>query len=85
MPLIKPQAISNRVRLAYEFAALVRSFIAKHGTVDAALPLSGSLVDAVVLESPPNENSIPCCGSQDNLFSGTAKQPPPPSVSVFVM
>lgn len=67
MPATRPEAISNRIRLAYEIAGTVRAFIAKHRAVDAIL-------SAVIDESAPDEQGIGCVGSQDNLFSRADEQ-----------
>lgn len=63
MPAIRPYAISNRIRLAYKFAAFVRGFVPEHGTIDSLLP-------AGVLELSPDEHSVPIGSSENDLFSG---------------
>jgi hypothetical protein len=70
MPAIRPEDISNRIRLAYKVRAAVRRLVAEHGTVDSFLPFSGSEVDAVVNEVPPDPNSVGVSGSEDPLLAG---------------
>lgn len=62
MPAMRPEAVSNAIRLAYEFAAAMRSLIPKDSAVDSLLP-------AVVLELPPDEHGASSLCAQDNLFS----------------
>jgi hypothetical protein len=73
MPAMRPDAISNRVRLAYEFTALVRSFIPERSTVDTLLPVPCPLVDAVVTKYFPNKQGVPLCRSQANIIPGSDK------------
>ena len=77
MPATRPEAISNRIRLAYEFAAEVSAFIAEHGAVDA-------LLAAVVFESSPREHGVSFGCTEDNLFTWTDEQVPTSSVLVLV-
>lgn len=67
MPQIRPEAISNRVRLAYEVRAAVRGLISEKGAVDAGLP-------AIVGESSPRKAGVSAVGSQHNFFAGAAKE-----------
>lgn len=67
MPAISPEAISNLVRLSYEFATLDGRFVAEHGAVDSLLP-------AVIEELSPDEHGIAGCGPQDNLFARPNEQ-----------
>jgi hypothetical protein len=62
MPAIRPEAISNRVRLSYEIRAAIRSFIAEDGTVNA-------LLSAVVDELSPDKHGVGALGSKHDLFS----------------
>lgn len=55
MPAIRPEAISNRIRLTYKVRAATCFLVAEGGAVDAVLPLTGSDVDAVIFELPPDE------------------------------
>src|SRR5882672_4686753 len=62
MPATRPEAISDSIRLAYEFAAPVRAFIPKYGAVDA-------LLAAVVDEFPPDEERVGRLGAEDDLLT----------------
>lgn len=62
MPAIRPEAISNCVRLAYKSRALVLRLVTEDGAVDALLP-------TVVDELAPNEHGIASLGSQYNFFA----------------
>lgn len=84
MPAIRPEAISNRVRLADKVRAAMRRLVSEHGAVDTVLPLSGALVDAIVDEVSPHPNSISGGGSEYPLLAGADKQDALPTVSVFV-
>lgn len=67
MPAIRPEAISNLVRLSYEFAASVLAFVPEHRAIDSAL-------STVVDEPPPHEHGISVFGSQHNLFTRSDEQ-----------
>lgn len=67
MPAIRPEAISNFIRLAYEVAAPVAAFVAEYGTVD-------SLLAAVVVEVSPHKARISFLCSQHHLFARPNKQ-----------
>ncbi len=54
MPAIRPEVISNRIRLTYELGALDVALVAEHGAVNPGLSLAGSGVDAVINELPPH-------------------------------
>ena len=69
MPQIRPDAISNCIRLANEVAALVRSLIPERRTIDSRLPDACSLVDTGVDKESPNKKSIPCRCPQCDVFS----------------
>jgi hypothetical protein len=73
MPQIRPQDISNCVRLANEFRTEIRRLVPKDGAVDAGLPFTGSLVNAVVKEAPPDEHGVSAFCSQDDLLTGSDK------------
>ena len=77
MPAIRPEAVSNEIRLAYEFAAAMRSLIPKDSAVDSLLP-------AIVLESPPDEQGASSLGSQNNLLSGADELSPLSAIGVSV-
>lgn len=64
MPAIRPEAISNRIRLTYEFRALIWAFVPEHGTVD-------SLLAAVINELAPSEYGVCSLCSEQDLFSGS--------------
>lgn len=63
MPAIRPEAISNRIRLAYEFATKVWAFVSENGAVDSALA-------AVINEPSPSEQGICVDGSENDFFTG---------------
>jgi hypothetical protein len=67
MPAIRPEDISNRIRLLNERRAAGAAFVSEHGAVDSFLP-------AVVDELPPDEQGICSLGSQDNFLSGANEQ-----------
>jgi hypothetical protein len=77
MPAIRPDAISNRIRLANEVAGSVTPLVSEHGAVDALLP-------TVVNEAAPNEHGIGAFGAQDKLFSWTDEQPPLATICIPV-
>src|SRR6266705_1761080 len=62
MPAIRPEAISNLIRLAYEARAARRSLIPKDRAVD-------SLLAAVVDELSPDPHGAGALSSQDDLFA----------------
>jgi len=67
MPLTRPDAISNLIRLAYKFAALVRRLVAEDGAVDSGL-------SAVILEFPPRKQRITFGCSQHDFLAGADEQ-----------
>lgn len=77
MPAIRPEDISNLIRLTYELRALMARLIPEDGTVDAGLA-------AVVDEDAPNEEGIGALGSEHNLFPWSDELFPRPSIGVSV-
>ena len=77
MPAIRPEAVSNAIRLAYEFRALMWAFVSEHGAVD-------TLLAAVVDELSPGEHGIRLLCSQDNLFSWANELRAPSPIGVAV-
>lgn len=67
MPAIRPEAISNLVRLSNEARALVVRFVPEDGAVDAVL-------SAVVDEHSPHKHSIPGKGPQHDLLTGSDEE-----------
>ena len=67
MPAIRPEAISNLVRLSYEFAASVMAFVTEHRAIDSAL-------STVVDEPSPHEHGVSVVCSQHNLFTRSDEQ-----------
>ena len=67
MPAMRPEAISNRVRLAYEVRAAVRALVSEYGAVNSVLP-------AVVDKSAPDEAGVSGCSAEHNLFAWAAEQ-----------
>jgi hypothetical protein len=63
MPAIRPEAISNLIRLAYEARAAMARFVPEDRAVDPVLA-------AVIDEDSPDEEGISSFGSEHNLFSG---------------
>lgn len=47
----------------------VGTFVAEHGAVDAALPLSSADVEAIVDELAPDKHSLGALGPKHNLFA----------------
>jgi hypothetical protein len=84
MPAIRPEDISNRIRLAYKVRAALRRLVSEHGAIDSLLSFAGSLVDAIVNEVSPHPNSVGSLGSEDPLFAGADEQDALPTVSVLV-
>jgi len=74
MPATRPEAISNCIRLTYEFRATVRGFVPEHRAVDAFLRVPGALVDALVDEFPPDPAGVAFLRSQDDLGPRPAKE-----------
>lgn len=64
MPAIRPEAISNRVRLSYEIRAAIARLVAEDRAVDSVLP-------AIVDEDSPHEHGIGALSSQHNLLAWT--------------
>ena len=67
MPAIRPEAISNRVRLSNEVRAAMRRLVAEDGAVDSRLP-------AVVDELSPYETGVSTLRAQDDLLAGSDEQ-----------
>lgn len=61
MPAIRPEDISNLIRLAYKTRALMARLIAEYRAVD-------TLLATVVMEVSPDEEGISSFGSQHDLF-----------------
>ena len=78
MPAIRPDRVSNRIRLANEQAALVSGFVAKHRTVNAML------ARAFVDKSPPYEHGVCPFGAKHNLFARSCKSFPVSAIGVLV-
>ena len=68
IPAIRPAMSSDRARLTYKVGRPEAAFIPEGRAVDAALSLSGSHVNAVINESPPNKERITGRGSQHDSF-----------------
>jgi len=64
MPAIRPEAISNLIRLAYEARAAAARFVPEDRAVD---PVLSTVID----ENAPDEEGIGMLGSEHNLFAGT--------------
>jgi hypothetical protein len=64
MPAIRPEAISNLIRLSYERRTAPARLVAEDGAVDPVL-------SAVVDEDAPDEEGIGVLGSQHDLFART--------------
>jgi hypothetical protein len=63
MPAMRPEDISNLIRLAYEVRAAVLRFIAEDRAVN-------TLLAGVVAEVSPDEEGISALGSEHDLFAG---------------
>lgn len=74
MPAIRPDAISNCIRLANEVRAADFAFVAKDRAVDAGLSFPGSLVNAVVNEVTPHEAGVGTLSSKDDFLSRPDEQ-----------
>ena len=66
---MRPEDISNLIRLPNEATGPMRGLVAEHGAVDP------SPVPAVVDELSPSEHGVGSLGSQDDLLSGADKLP----------
>ena len=75
MPAIRPEAISNRIRLANEVGTPVAALVAEHGAVNAVL-------SAIVDELPPHKERVRADRPERDLFARTNEQDLPPSVRV---
>lgn len=58
MPFTRPEAISNRIRLANELGTLVAALVSENGAVDSTLSFASALVDAVICEFPPRKQRL---------------------------
>ena len=74
MPAMRPEEVSNRIRLANKARAAVRRLVSEHGAVDSLLLFSGALVDAVVNELSPDPNSVGVSGAEYPLLAGADEQ-----------
>ena len=59
---MRPEAISDRIRLSYEARAARRSLIPEDSTID-------TILSAVVDEASPHKQSVRSQGSEHNLFA----------------
>lgn len=84
MPAMRPEAISNRVRLSNEVRAAMRRLVAEDCAVDAQLAFSGALVNTVVDELAPDEAGVTSLGSEHDLFTWSNKQFSPSPVFVLI-
>jgi hypothetical protein len=64
---MRPEAISNRVRLSNEARAAMRRLVAEDGAVDAALA-------TVVDELSPHEASVSILAPEDDFLAGANEQ-----------
>ena len=76
MPAIRPEAVSNAIRLLNEVRAADRRLIAKNGAVDTVL--ASTLVD----EDSPHEHGVAGCGAQYDLLSGASEAVAPSSIAI---
>ena len=67
MPAIRPEAVSNFIRLSYEVAAAVVAFVSEHGAVDA-------LLSAIVDELSPHKARISYFGTKYNFLARADEQ-----------
>jgi hypothetical protein len=74
MPAIRPERISNCIRLANEVRTKVAGLIAEGGTVDSFLSPPGSLVDAVINEFSPHKEGVSGFGAEDEFGSRADEQ-----------
>src|SRR5262245_31255257 len=84
MPAMRPEAISNCIRLANECGAAPAAFVAERGAVDAVLPFSGALVSAIVNELAPDEEGIAVERAEHDLFARADELPSSAAVSIAV-
>ena len=82
MPQIRPEDISNRIRLANELGTAPCGLVPKDRAVDPDLALSGPLVSAVVDKLPPHEARIGRFSSKHDLFARADELRLPPTVRV---
>ena len=81
---MRPEAISNRIRLAYEVRAAVRRLVAEDGAVDALLGLAGSFVDTGINELSPDPPRVSVTGAKDDFASGAAEELSLPPIAVLM-
>ena len=74
---MRPDDISNGIRLAYEVATPVSAFISEHGAVDSFLP-------AVIAESSPHKHCISLGCAQDDALARADKPVPDAPVLVLI-
>src|SRR5579885_1539331 len=67
MPAIRPEAISNRIRLTNEDGAPILALVVEDGAVDAFLC-------AVVDESSPYKERVSLGSAEHNFLAGTDEQ-----------
>jgi hypothetical protein len=84
MPATRPEAISNRVRLANEAAAAMRSLVAERGARNTFLRSAGPVIDAGVAEAAPDEKSIAGGGAQNDFFTWAGEESPLAAVAESV-
>lgn len=75
MPAIRPDAISNLIRLAYETRAEIARLVAERRAVD-------TLLAGVIVEVSPDPEGIGVLRAQDELLAGTDELPLPPAIGV---
>jgi hypothetical protein len=68
MPAIRPEDISNAIRLPNEVTGPMRGLVAEYGAIDSGLA-------AIVDKLSPDEDGICALGSKDNLFTWTDELP----------
>jgi hypothetical protein len=66
MPAIRPEDISNLIRLTYEARAAAARLVPEDRAVDTVLP-------AIVFEYSPDEEGISCSGSEHDFLPGPDK------------
>ncbi len=77
MPAMRPQAISNRIRLSNEVAAPVLALVSEDGAVDSVLP-------AVINELSPYEHGVSAGCSKDDLLSRANEEFPLSPILVLI-
>ena len=74
MPAIRPDAISDSIRLAYKLNAACRSLVAKRRTIDPLLGFPGAHVDALIADLPSSVDDLSATDRSQEQLSHLLEQ-----------